>query len=61
MMKWNNKSKYHIQSGIFTICKIYMSGKPRYELWKREKGIPEFLGTGEVSQLKQIAMEMNND
>jgi len=58
-MKWEKKSKYHIQSGIYIICKIYMLGKPRYELWKREKGIPEFLGTGNLDELKQQAEELN--
>jgi hypothetical protein len=57
-MKWENKSKYHIASGIFSICKIYMSGKPRYELWKREKGKPEFIATGNLDELKQMAREM---
>jgi hypothetical protein len=36
-----------------------MLGKPRYELWKREKGIPEFLGTGNLDELKQQAEELN--
>ena len=58
-MKWDKKSKYYIQSGIFTICKIYMSGKPRYELWKREKGVPEFIATGNLDELKQMAGEHN--
>jgi hypothetical protein len=57
-MKWEKKSKYHIQSGIFIICKIYMLGKPRYELWKREKGVPEFIATGNLDELKQMAREM---
>ena len=59
-MKWTKKDNYHIASGIYTICKIYLAGIPRYELWKREKGIPYFIATGELQQLKQQAAELNN-
>ena len=58
-MKWIKKDNYHIASGIFTICKIYLAGIPRYELWKREKGIPYFIATGELNKLKQQAAELN--
>jgi hypothetical protein len=58
-VKWIKKDNYHIASGIFTICKIYLAGIPRYELWKREKGIPYFIATGELNKLKQQAAELN--
>ena len=60
-MKWIKKDQYHIASGIYTICKIYVAGIPRYELWKREKGIPYFIATGELKKLKQQAKELQNE
>ena len=60
-MKWIKKDNYHIASGIFTICKIFIAGIPRYELWKREKGIPNFIATGELDKLKQQAKEIQNE
>jgi hypothetical protein len=59
-VKWTKKDKYYIESGIYTICKIYLAGIPKYELWKREKGIPYFIATGELHKLKQQAVELKN-
>ena len=59
-MKWVKKDNYHIASGIFTICKIYLAGIPRYELWKRENGVAKCIATGELNKLKQQAAELNN-
>jgi hypothetical protein len=59
-MKWTKKDNYHITSGIYTICKIYLAGIPRYELWKREKGIPHFIATSELHKLKQQVAELQN-
>jgi hypothetical protein len=59
-MKWIKKDQYHIASGIYTICKIYLAGIPRYELWKREKGIPHFIETGDLEFLKQQAEKLND-
>jgi len=60
-MNWAKKDQYHIASGIYTICKIYVAGIPRYELWKRKKGIPHFIATGEFYKLKQQAKELQNE
>jgi hypothetical protein len=59
-MNWAKKDKYHIASGIFTICKIYLAGIPRYELWKRENGNSKCIATGELESLKQQAAELQN-
>jgi hypothetical protein len=59
-MKWTKKDKYHIASGIYTICKIYLDGIPCYELWKRENGVARRIATGELESLKQQAAELNN-
>jgi hypothetical protein len=59
-VKWVKKDNYHIASGIFTICKIYLAGIPRYELWKRENGVAKCIATGELNKLKQQAAELNN-
>jgi hypothetical protein len=59
-MKWTKKDNYHITSGIYTICKIYLAGIPRYELWKREKGIPHFIATDDLNKLKQQVAELQN-
>ena len=60
-MKWVKKDNYHIASGIFTICKIYLAGIPRYELWKRENGVAKCIATGELNKLKQQAKEIQNE
>ena len=60
-MNWAKKDQYHIASGIYTICKIFIAGIPRYELWKREKGIPHFIATGDLHKLKQQAKELQNE
>ena len=60
-MKWAKKDNYHIASGIYTICKIYLAGIPRYELWKREKVIPHFIATGDLNKLKQQAKELQDE
>jgi hypothetical protein len=60
-MNWAKKDQYHIASGIYTICKIYVAGIPRYELWKREKGIPHFIATDNLNKLKQQAKELQNE
>jgi hypothetical protein len=59
-MRWFKKDNYHITSGIYTICKIYLDGIPCYELWKREKGIPHFIATDDLNKLKQQAAELQN-
>jgi hypothetical protein len=59
-MRWVKKDNYHIASGIFTICKIYLAGIPRYELWKRENGNSKCIATGELESLKQQAAELQN-
>jgi hypothetical protein len=60
-MRWVKKDNYHIASGIFTICKIFIAGIPRYELWKRENGVAKCIATGELQQLKQQAKEIQNE
>jgi hypothetical protein len=60
-MRWVKKDNYHIASGIFTICKIYLAGIPRYELWKRENGNSKCITTGELESLKQQAKEIQNE
>ena len=60
-MKWTKKDNYYIASGIYTICKIYLAGIPRYELWKREKGIPHFIATDDLNKLKQQAKELQDE
>jgi hypothetical protein len=57
---WFKKDNYHIASGIYTICKIYLAGIPRYELWKCENGNSRCIATGELESLKQQAAELNN-
>jgi hypothetical protein len=59
-MRWVKKDNYHIASGIYTICKIYLAGIPRYELWKRENGLPKCIATGELESLKQQVAELQN-
>ena len=40
-MKWETKSKYHIQSGQWKICKVTIDGWQTtiYELWKGKEWI----------------------
>jgi hypothetical protein len=58
VVKWTKKDNYHIASGIYTICKIFISGIPRYELWKRENGVSIFISTGELDTLKKQAEQL---
>ena len=59
-MKWIKKDDRRITSGIYTILKIYLAGIPRYELWKRENGVPKCIATGELESLKHQAKEKKN-
>jgi len=54
-VRWKQKSKYHLQNGNHTICKVCLSGKWIYELWKREGNKQgEFIATGKLEDLKNF-------
>ncbi|HEY7867376.1 MAG TPA: hypothetical protein VIC51_15395 [Psychromonas sp.] len=50
--------KYYIVNGNKNICKVKLSSGWRCELWHRQNGIREFIATGNLDELKQIAREM---
>ena len=47
--------QYYLQNGHYTICKVCLSGKWIYELWKREGNKQgEFIATGKLEDLKNF-------
>jgi hypothetical protein len=52
-MTWQQKTKYHLENGTYTICKVILAGKVTYELWQRKNGIAEVIARGSLDELKR--------
>lgn len=60
-LTWRRVSSYCITSGEFNICKIFVGGEPRYELWDLTVKPHRFISVhGSEEDAKRAASEQNS-